>query len=73
MLERIHPKTADLLADTREDLPAFTSFPRAHWRQIWSLTPLQRLDREIKSHTDVVGVCPMPEALLRLMTAVLME
>lgn len=73
MLERIHPKTAGLLADAREDLLAFTSFPRAHWRQIWSTNPLERLNREIKRRTDVVGVFSNPEALLRLTTAVLME
>ena len=73
MLERIHPKTADLLADAKEDLLAFTSFPRAHWRQIWSTNPLERLNREIKRRTDVVGVFPDPEAFLRLTTAVLME
>ena len=73
MLERIHRKTADLLDDAREDLLAFTSFPRAHWRQIWSTNPLERLNREIKRRTEVVGVFPNPEALLRLTTAVLME
>jgi len=73
MLERIHPKTATLLADAKEDLLAFTGFPRAHWRQIWSTNPLERLNREIKRRTDVVGVFPNPEALLRLTTAVLIE
>jgi transposase-like protein len=73
MLERIHPKTAQLLADAEVDLLAFTGFPRAHWRQIWSTNPLERLNREIKRRTDVVGVFPNPEALLRLTTARLME
>ncbi len=73
MLERIHPKTAELLAEAKEDLLAFTSFPRAHWRQIWSTNPLERLNREIKRRTDVVGVFPNPEALLRLTTMVLIE
>jgi len=73
MLERIHPKTAELLADAKEDLLAFTGFPRAHWRQIWSTNTLERLNREIKRRTDVVGVFPNPEALLRLTTTVLIE
>jgi transposase-like protein len=73
MLERIHPKTAELLAEAKEDLLAFTSFPRAHWRQIWSTNPLERLNREIKRRTDGVGVFPNPEALLRLTTMVLIE
>jgi len=73
MLERFHPKTALLLADAKEDLLAFTSFPGAHWRQIWSTNPLERLNREITRHTNVLGVFPNPEALLRLTSAVLME
>jgi len=73
MSERIHPKTAQLLADTKRDLLAFTGFPRAHWWQIWSTNPLGRLNREIKRRTDVVGVFPNPESLLRLTTPVLME
>ena len=73
MLARIHRKTADLLADASEDLLAFTSLPGADWRQIWSTSPLAHLNRDIKRRTDVVGVFPNPEALLRLTTTVLME
>jgi putative transposase len=73
MVERIHPKPAGLLADAKDDLLAFTGFPRAHWQQIWSTNPLGRLSREIKRRTNGVGVFPNPEALSRLMTAVLME
>jgi putative transposase len=52
MLERSHPKVGDLLA--------FTGFPRAHWRQIWSTNPLERLNRDVKRRTDVVGGVPQP-------------
>jgi putative transposase len=45
---------------------AFAAFPRRHWRQIWSTNPLERVNKEIKRRTDVVGVFPNPAALLRL-------
>jgi putative transposase len=73
ILERSHPKVAVMLDDAREDLLAFASFPRRHWRQIWSTNPLERVNKEIKRRTDVVGVFPNPAALLRLAGAVLIE
>lgn len=73
MLQRSHPKVAIMLDDAREDLLAFTGFPQRHWRQIWSTNPLERVNKEIKRRTDVVGVFPNPAALLRLAGAVLIE
>jgi len=73
MLERSHPKVAVMLDDARHDLLAFTGFPQRHWRQIWSTNPLERVNKEIKRRTDVVGVFPNPAALLRLAGAVLIE
>lgn len=73
MLTRSHPKAAQMLEDAREDVTAFASFPTAHWRQIWSTNPLERVNKEIKRRTDVVGVFPNPAALLRLAGAVLIE
>ena len=73
MLERSHPKIAEMLTDARDDLLAFASFPDKHWRQIWSTNPLERVNKEIKRRTDVVGVFPNPAALLRLAGAVLVE
>jgi putative transposase len=73
MLGRSHPKVAGMLEDAREDLLAFTGFPPAHWRQIWSTNPLERLNKEIKRRTDVVGTFPNPAALLRLAGHVLIE
>ena len=73
MLERTHPKVAQRLHDARADILAFCGFPPKHWRQVWSTNPIERLNKEIKRRTDVVGVFPNPAALLRLAGAVLVE
>jgi putative transposase len=67
------PAVAALLRDAKADLTAFADFPHAHWQKIWSTNPLERLNREVKRRTDVVGIFPNPAALLRLSACVLIE
>ena len=73
MLEPKFPAVATMLADAREDLTAFAAFPAAHWAKIWSTNPLERVNKEVKRRTNVVGIFPDDAAVLRLAGAVLIE
>jgi putative transposase len=73
MLGRQLPKVETMLRDAGPDITAFADFPVPHWKKIWSTNPLERLNKEIKRRTDVVGVFPNPAALLRLAGSVLVE
>jgi putative transposase len=73
MLQPKFPAVATMLADAKEDLTAFASFPPVHWAKIWSTNPLERVNKEIKRRTNVVGIFPDDAAVLRLAGAVLIE
>ena len=73
MLAPKFPAVARMLADAREDLTAFASFPSEHWTKLWSTNPLERVNKEIKRRTNVVGIflrdCLPPSAVARLRQA----
>jgi putative transposase len=73
MLQPKFPTLAAMLTDAREDLTAFASFPTSHWVKIWSTNPLERVNKEVKRRTNVVGIFPDDAAVLRLAGAVLIE
>jgi transposase-like protein len=67
------PKVARLLEDAAEDLLGFYAFPSEHWPKLRSTNPLERVNKEIGRRSDVVGIYPNDQALIRLAGMLLIE
>lgn len=67
------PQAAEVLESAREDVLAFRHFPKAHWKQICSNNPQERLNKEIRPRTDVICIFPNRAAIIRLVGALLSE
>ena len=73
MLDDRFPKAAEILAAAEGDVTAYAAFPRAHWRKISSTNPLERINKEIKRRSNVVGIFPDDASVIRLVGAVLLD
>ena len=73
MMRERFPKLGSLMDDAEHDVLAFMTFPKAHWPQIYSTNPLERLNADIKRRTNVVGIFPNDASITRLVGAMMLE
>jgi transposase-like protein len=66
-------KAAEVLERAEDDILAYMAFPQKHWTRIYSTNPLERLNKEVKRRTNVVGVFPDQPSVIRLAGSILME
>ena len=67
------PKLGTLMDEAESDVLAFTGFPKEHWKQIASTNPIERVNKEIKRRSNVIGIFPNDGAILRLVGALIIE
>ena len=72
-LGRQFPAVEAMLRDAAVDICAFAAFPQSHWKKVWSTNPLERVNKEIKRRTNVVGIFPNEAGVIRLAGSVLLE
>jgi putative transposase len=73
MLRKQFPTAVPVMDAARDDVLAFLHLPQEHWRNIWSINPLEGLNKEIKGRTNVVGIFPNDAAIVRLVDSQLLE